>query len=397
MSDKPIIPTADQVIGTALDKFYGLRPQSFQHINLRTGVSWHPFLAYRAQAALVIKRLAALVAANRLSTAEGVDLLEYVASEYEAVAETGRTFAIGEATFSRPATVLAGDIPKGTRLVRAANLTTQIPLRAAEYETLIDAHFDVGQATCGPIPIRAISDGVAANHPIRTDSIPHGVKISSGRLFDPGVTVSAFSAAGGAEGVDDSYVRRFAKAFSKGQYGPTSDASRYGALRSTGARNILVYDLPGTGTQHVLVADANWASSDRWAATVQQSLYDDELVGFGCKVVVLKVRNKVITLVATVRLRDTTFLSETTEVDEAIRKACRQYFDDRSDWNIWKSSPLRAAITRSHPKILHCTSVTVKDVTGATISEITSPDYNAEQFHYFLANNAVSVAYLGPS
>lgn len=396
MTDAIILPTADKVLTPALEKFYTLRPMAFQHLNYRSGVYWHPFLAFRAQTAFMLQRLAARVASNRLATAEGKDLQEYVASEYDAVAETDKTFAIGEVSFSRTTTTKAGDIPKGTRLNRDSNLNTQIPLQFSSYETQADVHFDVGQSVAGPVAIKAIRAGKDANHPVRVgESIPHGVGL--GGVFDATIVVSAFSCGGGADEPDDSYVRRYASSFAKGQYGPTEAASRYGALRSTGVRNVLVYDVPGTGTEQVLIADSSWASSDRWAASVQQVMYDDELIGVGCKVIVSGATNIVVTVVATVALRDKNYLTETTEIDNAIRAAVTSYLNDRKDWNIWKTDGLKAAITRAHPKIFNCSDAVMKDTTLVTVSEITTPDYTTTQYHYYLANGAVKITYEGPS
>ncbi len=353
----------------------------------------------------MLRRLGLRVAANRLSTATGQDLLEYVASEYDAVPETDKTFAIGEITFIRPLRVSpltpgtepAGDIPKGTKISRAGNLITQIPVKIAQYEILSDVHFNVGQLTSSaPVAIRAIQAGAAANHPIRAgESIPHGVTIPG--IFDPNIAVATFSAGGGSEGVSDPYVRSYAKAFSVGQYGPTEAASRYGALRASGVRNILVFDLPGTGTEQVLIGDSNWASSARWAAAVQQSLYDNDLVGVGCKVVVSGIQNVVVSVEVVVTLRDTNYLTETTEIDNAIRDAVASYLNDRIDWNIWKTEGLRAAIARCHPKVFTCSSAIMKDTANTIIPEIGTPDYNSTQYHYFLSNGAAKITYQGPS
>lgn len=394
MSDKPIVPTADEILTPALERMYELKPNSFQHIDLRTGVYWHPFLAFRSQAALNIRRLASLVAANRLSTAEGKDLQEYVASEYDAVPETDPTFAIGWVTLNRTGTGV-GDIPKGTRIVRQASPTSQIPHTAAEYVTEVDVHFDPGQLSAFNVPIKAVTPGAAANLPLQTPTV--FPSLSLGTVFDSTITIGSFTAAGGSDGADDDFVRRYAKAFAIGQYGPTEAESRYGVLRATGVRHLLAFDLPGSGTQRILVADASWGSSVRWANQVQQSLYDNDLVGFGCKVQVRQVRNKVISAEPTIVLRDKNFMTETTEIDLAVASAIRSYFDDRPDWNVWRTSAIQAVITRAHPKILYCPALTIKDVTGTPMSEIAAPDYNAEQYHYYLARNATKITYQGPS
>lgn len=402
MTDLILVPTADTILRPALEKIYVLRPRSFDHLNYRTGVWWHPFVGFKAQTSLMLRRLGLRVASNRLSTATKQDLLDYVASEYDAVPETDKTFASGECTFIRaasvpaPGTEPAGDIPQGTKLSRAGNLTTQIPIKVAQYEILSDVHFDVGQLVSVPVAIRAIQAGANANHPIRHgETIPHGVNVTS--LFDPNITVNTFSVAGGSEGAEDPYVRSYAKAYALGQYGPTEAASRYGALRATGARNILVFDLPGTGTEQVLVADSSWASSTRWTAGVQQSLYDNDLIGVGCKVIVSGVQNIVVSVICTVILRDVNYQTETTEIDNAIRKAVASYLNDRADWNVWKVDGLKAAITRAHPKIFNCSSAIMKNSANQTVSEITTPNYNLPQYHFYLANGAVKITYQGPS
>ncbi len=401
------LKNADAIIGPALDEFYVRRPKSFQHLNLREGVYWHPFAAHRGQVALALQYAASLIEANSLR-ASGQDLRDYVASEFTDPPAIDGTYAHGQLTLVRPTSseLPAGDIPKGSRVVRQANLTTQIPLKEATFETLADAHIDAGQLESASIPIKAAALGATSNHPTRSDNADHGV-IVQGSLFDPNLTVSAFEAAGGSDNASgeaetaarleaDEYVRQFARAWSKGSSGPNIDASRFGALSYPGVRHHLVYDDVAIGAQRIMVADSSWASSARWLELVQQWIYDENLVGFGCRVVATPVRNKVISISANITVRDWNYASNTLELDEAVRKAVRAYFDDRLDWNIWKARALRNAITRAHWKILKCSSVTVFDTTGAVLPEIASPDYSAEQFHYYLANNAVTATYTGP-
>ena len=130
--------------------------------------------------------------------------------------------------------------------------------------------------------------------------------------------------------------------------------------------------------------------------STQQSLIDDELIGFGCRGEAQTVRNKVVTVEADVVLRDWGFTHDTIEIDEAVRPAVRSYFDDRQDWSVWKRKGLRSAISQAHDKILHCSEVVVRDTTGAVLSEISSVDFTVEQFHYYLAGNGVTCTYSGP-
>lgn len=398
MSDKIIIPTADAVVTPVLEKIYEKRPSAFKHLNLRSGVYWHPVLGYRAQAAKMLQRLAALAAERRLRSASGQALLEYVASEYEAVPETGKTFAYGHITLGRaplPTAIPPGTIKKGTRFTRTGFTALGVEYATAEYETLASAFMPYNSTDTVTIPVKATREGAHANTPILTADSTVGVTFPA--LF-PNILVLELQAAGGSDGADDDYVRTYAKAQAIGQYGPTASASRLGALAATGVRHLLVYDDAVAAVQRILVADSSWGSSDRLASLAQQSMYDSDVVGFGCKVSVGKLRNKVISVTATVALRDSSYLAETTDVDVAIHNAVRSYFDDRVDFNVWNTDALKSVIARAHPKVFSCSSVSVHDVSdGSTIAEILSPNYATEQFHYYAANNAMQLTYVGPS
>jgi hypothetical protein len=400
---KILIPTADAVVEPALEKLYEKRPTSFPHLNLRSGRYWHPVLGFRAQATRLLQRLALLAANRRLNTAKGQALLDYVASEFDAVPETDATIATGAIVIGRAdleADLPGGPIPKGTLFTRTSFDALGIAFESAEYETLIDAFIDVNSTGNVSIPIQATRAGSQANTPVVTASIDHGI------TFPPlveNIEVKSFEAAGGSGGRFndtgfDAFVRLFAQASAQGQYGPTSAASKLGALSTAGVRHCLVYDDVPTATQKILIADSKWGSSSRWAAAVHQDIYDAGLVGFGCKIALGPVRNKVVSVDATVVLRDGNYLVETTAIDLAIQSAVRAYFDDRPDWNVWNESALKSAIARAHHKIFRCSSVTVKDAgTGAPLTEILSPDYSQEQFHYFVASNAVKPIYVGPT
>ncbi len=399
MTDRIILPTADVVIAPVVAKIIEKRPNSAPYLNGRTGVYWHPVLGFRGQAAKMLQRLSLLAAERRLKTAEGKALLDYVASEFDTVPETDKTFAEGTVTLGRGTDpeFPGGDYPAGTRITRSSYTFLGVTLPSAEYETLTDAHIDVNSTAPVVIPIRAIRAGAHADQPILLGDNLLTEAISLPPLVD-NVVVTGFEAGGGSEGPDDPFVRQFARVFASGQYGPTSDASRLGALSATGVRHYLVFDEPVGGTQTVLIADSQWGSSDRWAGIVQQSIYDAELVGFGLNVYVRRVRSKVITVDAAVSLRSGTYLADTTEIDIAVQQAVRSYFDDRLDWNTWNAASLRAAIGRAHKKVYSCSSVVVRDAaTGVALPEILSPDYSTEQFHLELASNAMKLTYAGPS
>lgn len=398
MSDQVILPTADAVIGPVLEKLYERRPTSFQHLNLRSGRYWHPVLGYRGQTALMLKRLASLVEAHGLSTASGQDLIDYVESEFFLSVDTSRTFAQGFIDLGRSAEeeLPSGDWPKGTKFTRTSYVANGVSVVSAEYETLADAHFPVGSTATVRIPCKATREGAGSNAPILIGADPTK-NINIPNLVE-NVFVSDFQAAGGSDSTTDDFIKLFARSCSIGEYGPTQFASRLGALASPGVRHILVYDDTTTGTQNIAVADASWASGERWASQVRQNIYDSGLLGHGCKVAVLKLRNRVIVVDATISLRDTAYLTETTDVDLAVQKAVRAYFDDRVDWNVWNTQSLRSAISRAHSKIYMCTGAVVKDAaTGQVLTEILRPDYTAEQVHLYLASNAMKLSYVGPT
>ncbi len=401
MSDRQIIPNADSILSTVLTELYAKRPNAFAHCNLRRGVYFHPCLGFRSQAALMLRRLSKLAAARRLKTATGTELLDYVASEFNAVPDTEKTFAEGSVILSRLDPTLTdqlggGSYPKGTKFVRTATTIAGVDLATAEYETLIDVHIPQGSTDWVEIPVRAVQAGVSANAPILV-----GQDMTSSITL-PGLVenmlIRDFQAGGGSEGPDDDFVRLYARAYAVGQYGPTSGASRLGALGAGGVRHPLVFDHPQDGSQTILIADSSWGSSRRWASIAQQKIYDADLVGFGCKVKLGQIRSRTIAIVATVSLRDTSFLQDTTDITTAIQAAVRAYFDDRIDWNVWNRDSLRSAISRAHPKIFSCSFAVVKDATtGAAVSEILTPDYDTEQVHLMLANNAMTISFESPS
>ncbi len=396
MTDQLIVPTADAVVTAVLEKLYEQRPTSFPHLNLRGGVYWHPVLGFRAQAATVLKRLAALVAAHRLDTAEGRELLDYIASEFEPIPAPDATKATGAITLTPGGLLLGGPIPKGSKFSRSATTSIGVSLPTCEFETITDAFVPAGSTAAVTIPVRALRDGADGNTPILVGaSSTAGVTFSS-KVAD--LSVTGFESGGGAPAANETYARLYARAFALGRHGPTSSASRLGALAGAGARHVVEYDVVETGTQKVLVADASWGSSTRWAKSIQQSMFDADLVGFGCNVEFESVRNNVVALEATVILRDYNYLSDTTDVELAIQKAVRAYFDDRVDWNVWNTGALKSVIARSHPKVFSCPTATLKSASnGATLSQILTPDYTAEQFHFYLASNATTLSFLGPS
>jgi hypothetical protein len=393
MSDDPIVCTPDEIVGPAIDELVSLRPAALQHINTGLGVYSHPIAGWRAQASLALKRLALAAADRRLALANGQALIDTATSEFAVLDSFDPTAAVGEVSLSR-ATLTPGTIPKGTRFKRPASLLPPIPLSGAEYTSTDDVTVARNQLTV-TVKIQAVTTGAASNTPLTSSTLPSDIEISD-TLFDT-FTVTGYSAAGGSDIVTNGDLKHFATAFSRGQYAPTSGALAAGALKNTGVKRFGVYDDTTTGTATVFVADKSWASGSRWVSTIKQSLYDNEFVGFGCKVTVGIVLNTVVVVTATVMLKDNTFLNETSSIDRNIKAAIRRYLDDRSDWYVWKSVGLRAAITRADSRILKCSSAVMTNLAGAVIPETTgNPLSSTYAYHYYIPDNNVTVNYVSP-
>lgn len=394
MSTPAIVCTPDEIIGPAIDEFVRLRPNALKHINYGTGVYANIFAGWRAQAAVCLRRLALAAVDRRLTLATGQGLLDTVASEYDAFVELGPTTAVGDAVLVRSTSLTSGSILAGTRFKRPASLTTPIQLAAAEYITTDDVSVPIGTTTV-TVPIQAVISGAASNAPWTGTSPPTGLEVAD-NLFDT-FTSSSYTVAGGSDSVTNGDLRNFAKALVLGQYAPNIGALVAGTLKNTGVKRYGVYENPYTGVATVFVADRSWSSGSRWTAAIQQSLYDNDYVGFGCKASVGIVVNKIVSINATVMLKDGTTLSNTAAIDKAIKTAIRKYLDDRPDWYIWKTIGLKASITRADPRILKCSSVVMTDASGNPVAE-TSGDSLSSQFanHFFVPNNNVKLTYTAP-
>lgn len=401
MADQPIISSPDEIIGPAIEQIVALRPQAGpagpdDQGFIYTGVYSHLIAGWRAQAAVEWNRIAKAVANNRLATSEGGDeLRNLVSSEFTALPDTSATKSIGEVTLQRAAVtkgLVGGTIRSGAKFARPAQ-TTPIVLPAAEYVTIEDAPVNPGQVSV-TIKIQATTAGSIGNTPIFDTGLPTDLSISD-ELFDTFQVVS-YSAGGGSDSWSDQDVIRFAQAFAVGQYAPTNAALIYGAV-SFGARHVAIQEDPITAISRVYVADSSWGSSPRWASAVQQFLYDNLFVGFGCKINVLPVINRLASLSAAIVLRDKSFSGETSEIDAAVRGSARSYFDDRQDWYVFKTLGLRASLVRSDDRVRACPTVVLQDPNGNVIQDtVLGTGSQLPPVHYFLADNGMSISYLNP-
>lgn len=409
----PQIPTAATIIAPGIDKLVSLRPAALAHINAGRGRYAYFFRGLKAQAALLLRRMAAEAVAKRIDLAHGDELHDLAASEFFTYAPEDGTKAIGSASLTRTATSTSGVIRKGTKFYRAADPKARVPIQAATYEASVDTPYFAPYADC-TVPLVATQVGAHANTPI-IDAAPT-TGYSSEPLNDPTFTVTSILAAGGSTTESDDDLVTQAKAYSDGQFAPNDASILAGALQSTGVRHAalvtvtsytdyLGHTYPCAYT-NLAIADESWASSPELQQRVAQQLAD-QFLGFGCTVAVNGVFNVSILISADVMLRDASYLSDTVAIQAAIQKDLRAYFDLRPDWYTFKASQVRAVIARAHRKILTCSNVTItRGPSGDGGVPITATEPPPPSFtnlrgslltHFFLADNAVTTNFLAPT
>lgn len=384
------IPTPDELVSKGIDKLVALRPRALQHINGGTGVYSHVFAGWRAQAALMVRRLADYAKNGRLAFADSDALKALAGSEFDTLDELAATPAVGQVVLARAAGRAGGSIRQGSRFTRAADTTSQQLYDDATYVCAVDTHVPFG-ATSIEVPLVASRAGSFGNRP-SVGAAQTEIEIADNIIDRTAWTVTSYEMGGGSDGVTDDDIRRYAAAFSQGQYGPTDKAVLAGALRA-GAKHAIVVDDPAIAALRLYIADQSWGGSARWAKLVRQRLSDEKAIGFGCKVLVSFVTNQIVAVEATCKVRRASFLGETSTIDVAIQRALRTYFDDRPDFNRWKSSALRGIVARADRRLLSCSSVIVKTLAGATVAE---PSASSTQ-HFLLLDNSVRATYQSPN
>jgi hypothetical protein len=388
--DEAQVPTPDELIGKGIDKLVELRPSALRHVNNGRGVYANLFAGWRAQAALVLRRDADLAKQGRLKHGNGAPLLFLAGSEFDTPAKLTATKAVGQTVLTRAPGRPGGTIPKGSRFSRPADPSPLRLYREAQVEAAVDVHVAHGD-TQVEVPLVAAREGTLANRP-RTSTPATELEIADDIHDRRAWTVASYEMAGGADGAGDDDLKRYAQAFASGQHGPNARAALAGVFKA-GAKHALAVDDPVQAALVVYIADTTWAASARWGRLVRQSLYDGKHVGFGCKVLVALVANEIIGVEVVCKVQRPESLSETTSLDAAIQKALRTYFDDRPDWNRWKTSALRGVVARADRRLRSCSSVIVKRLDGTPLSEPTE----GSATHFMLLDNSVRVTYQSPS
>jgi hypothetical protein len=286
-------------------------------------------------------------------------------------------------------------IPKGTRFNRAAKSDPLLPRTAAGYVSTMDVVVPQGLFQV-PVPIVATRAGSFANTP--TGLTPQLVAYGTAdlqladSLFDKGFSVQSAATAGGTDGLGDAILRAAARAYAVGRYAPTVGALLAQALLSGAAYAAVVEDST-LGQADVLAFDVAWATCPSWQAAIQTAVQGQ---GFGLRSVVFGGGNVFVRVRANVTLRKEAGITDPSPVSAALTSAATTYFNTRADWYTWRTASLKAALTRAHPAIRSCSSVTVIDAapTSDPIPEpAATPTFETGAIHWALAPGAVQVTY----
>lgn len=383
-TNRKILPSTADILAPALAEFTTRLPKSFEALNLGRGVWAAVFAGLQAQAALAIAHLADGVIGNTLSLAKADQLASFVASEFEIPNDLGPTTAVGSMTLDRTSSTtskLAGLIQKGRKIRRDPDANGIVPLVSADYAVAADTQVAANQNTV-VVPIEAVRSGASLNTPY-VSGVTFAPLVISDALFDKNFAVTSYDVGGGSDGYTDKDTLRYALSYAISQFGPTSDALVLAALRASGARHIIV------DGSTVYVADQSWGGSTRWTNVVKQQMQVDPAIGYANRFNVSVIPSTPVNVSLTVRLRNTSYLADTTAIDAAITDSVRSYLDDRDDYNVVGISPLRSVVSRADRKVLRCTSATITKLDG-------TPFQSQSVVHAYLAHNAVGITYLPP-
>lgn len=405
MSDKPQVPRPEDIVGAGIDAFVGQRPAALSRINSNQGPYAQIFRSgFRAQSVLALRRLSDECTSARVATASGDALRQLVQSEFGAIVSTDPTYAIGEVVLTRSAgTYPAGTIPKGARFKRSANPTGVPAYSEARYKAIADTPIVSGQTTATVI-VEAEKSGPDANIILfQTTGIspPAHPAVASGSnvdaLFDTNFSVTSITAGGGGNGISDTTLKQLARASSQGAAGPIRAAFKAYALQYSGVARVAAIEDGTTSILHVRILDSSWGGSVTWTARASQTLQDNAC-GFGERFDVGYAFNLPIRVEATVMLTDAKYSNYTADIDEAIRVALQSYFDDRDDWWMFRTSAVRAVISRADPRILVCTSATVKNFTDSSVIADPAVTTSAVSlYHYYFTPKSLISTYVSPT
>ena len=363
----PVLPRIPDVVEEAENRLIDKRPSASLHV--KDG-RWGDVIAqWKAQHALVLRRISYEVSAARLWIAEGRELYDLVVSEFGATIPPDPSHAIGHVVLSRdpPHTgerLVGGLIRAGTRFRKVPNPSASPPVAGAEYESTAPVFvqpFETPTKQEVRVRIRCVNPGTGGN----AQDWEEDTFALADTLFDPSLRVVSGQAAGGMMAYSPAKLRALATAMTMGQYGPVSSALVAGALSTQGVSRCVSRS---GAKESIWITDDSWCCSDELLGEADKTIRDAWL-GFGCRYSIFPVKNVRVSLKADVLLRGERHIADAVDVSAAIRAAVKRYFDDRPDFYIWKTSALRGVITQSDRRILSCLSVVVSDADGNPIPD----------------------------
>lgn len=402
----PVIPSVESLLTPAIDAIVAARPETLVPFN--TGGRWTDLIAmWRAELLVALARLSDECRSSRLRTATGDALRSLCASEFQTTLAVDPQTAIGTAYVERSAGPLPGGVlaKKGDIWVKKANPNAiPVPIPAQTYEVTTTVYAPPGGGNLDPglaVPLIATSPGVAANIPNFSPSYTTPQIQPSLPFFDSNFTVKSVDMAGGSSGLTDPVLVAAARAYAKGQFGPTDAALVASILRSQSARHYAVFEASdAVPYDQVYVADESWASSTKWTGQLWQS-FSANFQGFGCRARFGQIQNEATGVNATIVLKNSDDLTFTDQIDANVEVAVQSFFDDRLDWYSWSRAALQAAITAADNRILQCISCDPVNLAGGNfIGDVPTSTFGSVWqdyiVHYYLIANNLNTTYLPP-
>jgi hypothetical protein len=393
-----ILPILDDIIVRGVHRLMARREGAGPFVISGKGRYFDIFAGWKAQLVLLRERLSDECAARRLPVAEGKALLELAASEFFAEIGEEATTATGSVTLWRPTTVGgAGVIREGTRFKVSANPTASPPVKDASYVTTEPFYVTAAAFVAGPIAIVASAPGTDPNLPRYFQASPAPIVLDD-TLFDTTFTaLEGADAAGGSSGVQDEDVRKLAKALYLGQRAPTDGALIAGALTDAAVKHVALVRDRAKGQSVLFIADESWAWSLAFQNRCKQALKNDWL-GFGARLDVRPIVNRLVALNATAILADPKFKDDTDDIRSVVRQTVRSYLDDRPDFYTFDPDALASTIASSDPRLLTCTSALLVDLaTGDPVLPVAIAAEAAFISRNYLTDNGVNLTLAPPS
>jgi hypothetical protein len=393
MNPKVQTPNVDQIIGTGKDALVAARPSARPFVD--SGFYGDIFAGWRAQLALVARRLVDECKSARLPNAEKKALQELAASEFGVPLSLDPQTAVGLTTLNRgPNVTQQSIIKKGTRFRMDADPTATPAVQAAQYESVEPVVVPMGLSAGIRVRIRATRPGPHANLPMYFSTVARTLQIAD-TLADTGITAGPANAAGGSSGASDADIRQLAKALYSGQYAPTNAAIMAGALSSVGVKHGALFQDNLLAQTVIFVADESWSggntddSGDIFRNAVKQALKDN-WAGFGGRVVVRGVSNRVVSAIAVIQLTSPQYSSDVLAIADNVRAALRVYLDERPDWYTFDTNMMAGIVSVADPRILACiapAAVTITSATNANPSVITAANHGLDAGQIVVVSN----------